>query len=258
MIEERAYPLQIRGDLSPDLSRWLWLVKWLLAMPHFIVLIFLSLAAFVVWVIAWWAILFTARYPRGMFNYIVGVMRWWWRVSFYAFYPLATDRYPPFSLKSNDDYPADLYVEYPERLSRVKVIFKWWLLAIPHYLVVMLFAGMQALLQNAINTIALGFGVLQFGDSGDKEVFEHGLTLMIMGASSLPFAAIAAVGLMGVLVRSSLRNAAVPRALPHRHIRACHGHAALELPRIRLLRPTLRRLPTLPPQAIIGWHGHTG
>ncbi len=200
MIEERAYPLQIRGDLSPDLSRWLWLVKWLLAIPHFIVLIFLSLAASVVWVIAWWAILFTARYPRGMFNYIVGVMRWWWRVSFYALYPLATDRYPPFSLKSNDDYPADLYVEYPERLSRVKVIFKWWLLAIPHYLVVMLFAGMQALLQNAINTIALGFGVLQFGDSGDKEVFEHGLTLIIMGASSLPFAAIAAVGLMGVLV----------------------------------------------------------
>ena len=156
MTEERSYPLDIRGEMSPDLSLWLWMVKWLLAMPHFIVLIFLSLAAFVLWVIAWWAILFTARYPRGMFNYIVGVMRWWWRVSFYAFYPLATDRYPPFSLKSNDDYPADLYVEYPERLSRVKVIFKWWLLAIPHYLVVMLFAGMQALLQNAINTIALG------------------------------------------------------------------------------------------------------
>ena len=113
MTEERSYPLDIRGEMSPDLSRWLWLVKWLLAIPHFIVLIFLSLAAFVLWVIAWWAILFTARYPRGMFNYIVGVMRWWWRVSFYAFYPLATDRYPPFSLKSNDNYPADLYVEYP-------------------------------------------------------------------------------------------------------------------------------------------------
>ena len=164
MTEERSYPLDIRGEMSPDLSRWLWLVKWLLAIPHFIVLIFLSLAAFVLWVIAWWAILFTARYPRGLFNYIVGVMRWWWRVSFYAFYPLATDRYPPFSLASNDDYPADLSVQYPERLSRVKVIFKWWLLAIPHYIVVMLFirhAGV--LLENAIKDIAIASGVLQYG-----------------------------------------------------------------------------------------------
>ena len=194
MTEERSYPLDIRGDLSPDLSRWLWLVKWLLAMPHFIVLIFLSLAAFVVWIISWWAILFTARYPRGMFNYIVGVMRWWWRVSFYAFYPLATDRYPPFSLKSNDDYPADLYVEYPERLSRVKVIFKWWLLAIPHYIVVMLFTGMQILLDNNIDAIAWTMNYLQSADA-----VEYVLVLMPL-IISLPFAAIAAVGLMGVLV----------------------------------------------------------
>ena len=193
MTEERSYPLDIRGDLSPDLSRWLWLVKWLLAMPHFIVLIFLSLAAFVVWIISWWAILFTARYPRGMFNYIVGVMRWWWRVSFYAFYPLATDRYPPFSLKSNDDYPADLYVEYPERLSRVKVIFKWWLLAIPHYIVVMLFTGMQILLDNNIDAIAWTMNYLQSADA-----VEYVLVLMPL-IISLPFAAIAAVGLMGVL-----------------------------------------------------------
>ena len=257
MIEERAYPLQIRGDLSPDLSRWLWLVKWLLAIPHFIVLIFLSLAAFVVWIIAWWAILFTARYPRGLFTHAAcsttsSASRWWWRVTFYAFYPLATDRYPPFSLKSNDDYPADLYVEYPERLSRVKVIFKWWLLAIPHYIVVMLFTGMQALLQNAIKTIALGFGVLQFGDSGDKEVFEHGLTLIIMGASSLPFAAIAAVGLMGVLVLIAAVTLLFRGRYPTDIFELVHGHAALELPRIRLLRPPLRRLPTLPLEAITG------
>lgn len=134
MTEERAYPLDIRGELSPDLSRWLWLVKWLLAIPHFIVLIFLSIASIVVWFIAWWAILFTARYPIWMFNYNMGVMRWWWRVSFYAGV-LGTDRYPPFSLSANDDYPADLHVRYPERLSRLKVIFKWWLLAIPHYII---------------------------------------------------------------------------------------------------------------------------
>ena len=201
MIEERAYPLQIRGEMSPDLSRWLWLVKWLLAMPHFIVLIFLSLAAFVVWIISWWAILFTSRYPRGMFNYIVGVMRWWWRVSFYAFYPLATDRYPPFSLKVQRRLPRRPVCGIPGApltsqghlqvvAARNPALFGRNALR----------RHMQALLQNAINTIALGFGVLQFGDSGDKEVFEHGLTLMIMGASSLPFAAIAAVGLMGVLV----------------------------------------------------------
>ena len=130
----QAYPLSIRGDLSAPPNRGLWLIKWILAIPHFIVLIVLSLVSFVVWFIAWWAILITGRYPRWMFNYIVGVMRWTWRVSFYAGV-MGTDRYPPFSLAPNDDYPADLQVEYPERLSRVKVIFKFWLLAIPQYIV---------------------------------------------------------------------------------------------------------------------------
>ena len=138
MTEERSYPLEIRGDLSAPPNRGLWLIKWLLAIPHWIILFFLGIASFVVWFIAWWAILITARYPRWMFNFNVGVMRWTWRVSFYAGV-IGTDRYPPFSLASNDDYPADLYVEYPERLSRVKVIFKWWLLAIPQYIVTYFF-----------------------------------------------------------------------------------------------------------------------
>ena len=131
----QAYPLDIRGEMSPDLSRWLWLVKWILAIPHFIVLIALSLVSLVLWIIALFAILFTTRYPRGIFNFNVGVMRWWWRVSFYAGV-LGTDRYPPFSLGANDDYPADLSVQYPERLSRLKVVFKWWLLALPQYIAV--------------------------------------------------------------------------------------------------------------------------
>lgn len=134
----QAYPLSIRGDISVPPSRGLWLIKWLLVIPHYIVLIFLSIASLVVWVIAWWAILITARYPRGMHNFNVGVMRWWWRVTFYAGL-LGTDRYPPFSLAPDDDYPADLYVEYPERLSRLKVVFKWWLLAIPHYIITSFF-----------------------------------------------------------------------------------------------------------------------
>ena len=138
MTEERPFPLDIRGEPSSELSRWLWIVKWILAIPHFIVLLFLIIASIVVWFIAWWAVLITARYPRWMFTYMVGVSRWTWRVSFYAGV-LGTDRYPPFSLASDDDYPADLHVEYPERLSRVKVIFKFWLLAIPQYIVTSFF-----------------------------------------------------------------------------------------------------------------------
>ncbi len=144
MTEEngtQAYPLHIRGDLSSPPNRGLWLIKWILAIPHFFVLLFLTIASFVVWFIAWWAILFTARYPRWMFTYIVGVMRWTWRVSFYAGV-LGTDRYPPFSLASNDDYPADITVVYPERLSRLKVVFKFWLLAIPQYIVTYFFGGL--------------------------------------------------------------------------------------------------------------------
>ena len=139
--EPQAYPLNIRGDLSFPPNRGLWLIKWLLAIPHWIILFFLGIASFVVWFIAWWAILFTARYPRGMFNFNVGVMRWSWRVSFYAGI-LGTDRYPPFSLASDDEYPADLSVAYPERLSRIKVLFKWWLLAIPHYIIVYFLGGL--------------------------------------------------------------------------------------------------------------------
>ena len=84
-------------DARTDLNRWLPLVKWFLAIPHYIVLIFLGIAALVCVVIAWFAILFTGRYPRELFNFVVGVGRWSVRVTSYAFL-LATDRYPPFSL----------------------------------------------------------------------------------------------------------------------------------------------------------------
>ena len=137
--EPVPYPVGVEARLDPALSRWLWIVKWLLAIPHWIVLAFLWLAAAVVWVIALVAILITGRYPRSLFDFTVGVLRWTWRVVVYTGV-LATDRYPPFTL-AETDYPGELTVPYPERLSRGLVLVKWWLLAIPHYLIVGLLVG---------------------------------------------------------------------------------------------------------------------
>ena len=133
--ELRPYPARLRGELDPVLSRGMWLVKWFLAIPHFIVLFFLWFAFVVVTIIAWFAILFTARYPRSLFNFNVGVLRWSWRVSFYAYGALGTDQYPPFTL-ARTDYPADFEVDYPERLSRGLVLVKSWLLALPHLIII--------------------------------------------------------------------------------------------------------------------------
>ena len=132
-------PVSLNARLDEPLSRGLWLVKWFLAIPHFIILVFLWIAFFVTTFIAWWAILFTGRYPRGLFGFNVGVLRWTWRVSYYATSGIGTDKYPPFSLQPAD-YPATLDIAYPERLSR-GLIFVKWLLVIPHWIIVGFFIG---------------------------------------------------------------------------------------------------------------------
>ncbi|SFU15943.1 DUF4389 domain-containing protein [Arthrobacter sp. ov118] len=135
-----VYPARLNGYLDPNLSRWMWLVKWFLAIPHCIVLFFLWFAFGVVTIVAWFAILFTGRFPRSLFNFNVGVIRWNWRVAFYAFSALGTDVYPPFTL-ARTDYPADFDVDYPDRLSRGLVLVKSWLLAIPHLLIIGVLTG---------------------------------------------------------------------------------------------------------------------
>lgn len=163
---EKSYPVRLSGELDEPLSRWLWLVKWILVIPHAVVLVFLWIAFAVLTVIAGFAILFTGSYPRALFDFNVGVIRWNWRVQFYSYAALGTDRYPPFTLRRTD-YPADFDVDYPERLSRGLVLVKWWLLALPHYLIVMAMIG----------------GGLSFGSSGEDNTVVPLLGLLALVAA---------------------------------------------------------------------------
>lgn len=140
-IENQAYPVNIRGELTIPPARGWWLIKWLLGIPHFIILFFLWIAFCVVWIISFFAILFTGKHPKSLFDFKLGVLRWTWRVGFYSYEALGTDKYPPFSFEPDPNYPADLDMPYTEEMSRGLVLVKWWLLAIPHYIIVSVFTG---------------------------------------------------------------------------------------------------------------------
>ncbi|GGV99262.1 DUF4389 domain-containing protein [Streptomyces narbonensis] len=188
-------PVTVTARLDTPLSRWLWLVKWLLVIPHWIVLIFLWIAFLIVTVIAFFAILFTERYPRPLFDFNLGVLRWAWRVSYYSYSALGTDRYPPFSLGPEPDYPARLDIAYPERLSRGLVLVKWWLLAIPHYLVIAIFAGgMRASWwSGGLITLLTLFAAIALAFTGR---YPRDLFVLVVGLNRWVFRVAAYAGLM--------------------------------------------------------------
>jgi hypothetical protein len=137
------YEARMEFDYPEELNRWLPLVKWLLVIPHFFVLFFVGIAAFFVAIFGFFAVLITGRWPRGAFDFIVGTFRWAYRVV--AYFHLMTDRYPPFSLADDPDYPIRLTVEYPEQMARWRPLVQW-ILSIPYLIVAGVFYWLTGVL----------------------------------------------------------------------------------------------------------------
>jgi hypothetical protein len=154
----RDDPVRVRSNIDAP-SRRLWLVKWCaLAVPHYPILIGLYLLYPLVTIAAGVAILFTGRYPRPLFDFNVGVLRWSWRLMNYRFPMNSTDKYPPFTLASVPDYPADLEVDYPQGLTNRTVLLQRWLLGLPQ---IILCWAMEPFLQtlcvvNAVWLLCIG------------------------------------------------------------------------------------------------------
>jgi hypothetical protein len=186
------FPLSFQAEYAETLSPALWLVKWALLVPHLIVLGFLWIGFVCSWGVSLVAILFTGRYPRGLFEYNVGVLRWTWRVGFYGYQALGTDVYPPFTLRAGG-YPADLDIPYPEKLSRRLALVKWWLLAIPHYLIIGVLLGGIGLHWGGLVLFLTVFAgiMLLFTSRYPADLFK-----IIVGANRWSFRVLAYVALM--------------------------------------------------------------
>jgi hypothetical protein len=162
------YPAGLEVSYPAELNRWLPLVKWFLVIPHFFVLLFVAIGAFFVGIYAFFAVLFTGRWPRGAFDYLVGTFRWAYRVA--AYYHLMVDPYPPFSMADDPDYPVRLNIEYPEQIDRWRPLVQW-LLAIPYLIV----AGVLYWLTGILTIIA--FFTVLFTKEIPRGVFD----LMVPG-----------------------------------------------------------------------------
>jgi hypothetical protein len=157
------YPAGLEVAYPAELNRWLPLVKWLLVIPHFVVLTFVGFAAFFVGVYAFFAVLFTGRWPRGAFDFVVGTIRWFYRVA--AYFHLMVDAYPPFSMADDPNYPVRLQVDYPERIDNWRPLVQW-ILAIPYLFVAGIFYWITGVL-----TVVAFFTVL-FTKQIPRGVFE--------------------------------------------------------------------------------------
>jgi Domain of unknown function (DUF4389) len=162
------YPAQLEFAYPQELNRWLPLVKWLLVIPHYFALFGVAIGAIFVGIYAWFAVLFTGRFPRGAFDYLVGMMRWSNRVLAYHYF--MTDAYPPFSLRDDPNYPVRLDVEYPEHIANWRPLVHW-LLVIPYAII-----AYVPLLLTGILAFCAFFTVL-FTKRIPREMFE----LMIPG-----------------------------------------------------------------------------
>jgi Domain of unknown function (DUF4389) len=162
------HPARFEITYPAELNRWLPLVKWLLVIPHLFVLTFLGIGAFFVAIYAFFAVLFTGRFPRGAFDYLVGTFRWAYRAV--AYFHLMVDDYPPFTLADVPSYPVRLNVEYPEHIANWRPLVQW-LLAIPYLIV----AGVLYWLTGILTIVAF-FAVL-FTKRIPRELFD----LMVPG-----------------------------------------------------------------------------
>ena len=169
---ESTYPLVFDVEYPEKLSRLLIFFKGLLAIPHWIILYALMAVAQAITVIAWFAILFTGRYPKGLFDFVVGIYRWQYNVGAYVL--LLRDDYPPFSLSAGQ-YPLTFDIEYPGRLSRLLIFFKW-LLIIPHLIVLVLLGIVYWI------TLVIAWFAILFTARYPKPLFNFGVGLLRWGA----------------------------------------------------------------------------